>query len=134
MSTRSNYWSSSKFADWLRGTPKLKAGTAEAWNTWYKTAKTKKVRYWLAEKGLRYLQDFVNWPMDLFSDMRHYINNRWISKTHALTSTLKRGQWYEFETRLLHSAFDELLDFVEIEQAGMHILCSDDASKKYKMP
>lgn len=26
------YWSCTKFADWIRGTPKLLAGTAEQWN------------------------------------------------------------------------------------------------------
>jgi hypothetical protein len=29
-----NYWSCSKFADWLRGMPKLEAGTIEEWNAW----------------------------------------------------------------------------------------------------
>lgn len=116
---RANYWSSTKFADWLRGTPKIQSGTAKEWNAWEKGAKAMKVRYWLAEEGLDYLQDFVNWPLDRLRDIRHYIDNRWISKTHALTSTLKRGQWYELDTRLLHSVFDELVDFVEIEQASI---------------
>ena len=33
-----NYWTCSKFADWLRGTPKLGAATAEEWRDWHKTA------------------------------------------------------------------------------------------------
>lgn len=44
------YWSCSKFADCLRGTPKIHSGTAEEWNGWEKTAKVKKERYWLAEE------------------------------------------------------------------------------------
>lgn len=131
---RYNYWSCSKFADWLRGTSKPRAGTSQEWKDWHKAARAKKIRYWLAEDGLDYLQDFVNWPLDRISDIRRYINNRWISKTHALTSTLKRGQWHEFDTRLLYSAFDELVDYVEIEEASMHIICSDEDSKKYKTP
>lgn len=38
---RRDYWSCTKFADWLRGTPKLKAGTVEEWNAWEKVARTK---------------------------------------------------------------------------------------------
>lgn len=131
---RSNYWSSTKFADWLRGTPKIRSGTTKEWNAWKKTAKAKKVRYWLAEEGLKYFQNFVYWPIDCIRKTRYYVKNRWITRTHALTSTLDRGQWYDFDMRLLYSIFDELVDFVEIEQAWMHVVCSEEASKKYKIP
>jgi len=53
--------------------------------------------------------------------LRNYVRNRWIDKTHALTSKLKRGQWYDFDERLLHCMFDGLVDFVECE-AGMRSL------------
>ena len=33
---RSHYWTIGKFADWLRGTPKLKCGTSEQWDAWEK--------------------------------------------------------------------------------------------------
>jgi len=33
---------------------------------------------------------------------------------------------------LLHSAFDELVNFVEIEQAWMQVVFSDEDRKKYK--
>lgn len=130
----SNYWSCTKFADWVRGTPKILAGTEKEWRAWKNIAKKKRVRYWLAEEGLDYLQKIINWPRNRLKDARHYIVNRWISKTHALTSTLKKGQWHEFETRLLYSTFDSLVDFVEIELAWFHMACSDEAYKKYKTP
>ncbi len=131
---RSNYWSCTKFADWIRGTPKIAAGTAEEWNAWEKTARAKKVRYWLAEDGLDCLQNLVNWPRNRIQDTCHYIDNRWVSRTHTLTSNLKRGQWHEFETRLLHSAFDALVNFVEIEQAWLYVSCSEEGRKKYRFP
>jgi hypothetical protein len=131
---KSNYWSCSKFADWLRGTIKPLAGTAEEWNAWEKTAKAKKIRYWLAEEGLDHLQNFVRWPANRISDVRCYINNRWITRSHALTSNLKRGNWYDFDTRLLHAVFDELVNFVEIEQAWKLVICSEEELKKYKTP
>lgn len=130
----SNYWSCTKFADWVRGTPKIGAGTEQEWRAWENIAKTKKLRYWLAEEGLDHLQNTINWPRNRLRDIRHYIDNRWISKTHTLTSNLKRGQWHEFETRLFYSTFDSLVDFVEIELAGFNMVCSDEAYKKYKTP
>ena len=66
---RSNYWSCSKFADWIRGTKKLGAGTAEQWDEWTAAAQMKhNFRYWLAEEGLDYLQTFVHFiPDKLYS-------------------------------------------------------------------
>lgn len=129
---RYNYWSCSRFADWLRDTDKPLCGTKEDWEIWKKAAKIKQIRYWLAEEGLDHLQNFINWQMDGIQNIRFYIRNRWMTKTHALTSNLKRGQWHEFEDRLLHSAFDELVNFVETEQAWMNAICSE--TKKYVIP
>ena len=129
-----DYWSCTKFADWLRGTTKPLAGTAEEWNAWGKKAKAKKIRYWIAEEGLDHLQDFLYWPLNRIRDLRYYINNRWTHKIHALTSNLARGQWYDFDIRLLHSSFDELVNFVEIEEAWMLMVCSEEDRKKYKIP
>lgn len=130
---KSNYWSCSKFADWLRGTPTLSSGTAEEWNNWEKTAKEKPFRYWLAEEGLGYLQNFITWPANRIKAMRCYANNRWLAKSHALTSCLKRGKWYDFDTRLLHAVFDELVNFVEIELAWVFIISSEKESNKYRI-
>jgi hypothetical protein len=127
-------WSCSKFADWLRGTPKLSSGTSEEWRAWKKQAKTKKFRYWLAEEGLDYAEGFILWPFNRIDDIRCYIKNRWVSKSHALTSNLKRGNWYDLDTRLLHAVFDELVNFVEIEQAWKLIICSEEDHKKYQVP
>lgn len=129
-----DYWSCSKFADWLRGTPKIPAGTAEEWNAWTKTAKTKKVRYWLAEEGLDLLQSLIYSPLTFMNSVRYYLNNRWISKTHVLTSNLKRGSYYEFDTRLLYALFDELVNFVEIEQAWQHVAWSKEEQSEYQIP
>ena len=123
-----------KFADWLRGTPKLLAGTAEEWDNWKKTAKVKKFRYWLTEEGLDYLQDFICWPINKIKAILNYINNRWVVKRHALTSTLKRGEYYDLDYRLLHAVFDELINFVEVELAWMCVVFSDEERKKYKVP
>ena len=38
---RSRYWSCTKFADWLRGTNKLDAGTSREWALWTLEAEKK---------------------------------------------------------------------------------------------
>ena len=131
----STYWSNTKFADWVRGTKKPFALTSTGWKDWKNDAKVAHpVRYWLAEDFLGALQDTLCWPAGKYRDVKHYINNRWVTKTHAMTSTLKRGKWYDFDTRLLNCMFDELVNFVEVESAWHHILWSDEARAKYKTP
>jgi hypothetical protein len=131
-----DYWTCSKFADWLRGTMKPGAATSKGWNEWKKEAQTKHpVRFWIAEEGLDKLQDIWCWIPDRINDVRYYINNRWVHQTHGMVShSLKKGQWHEFETRLLHSVFDQLVDFIEIEQAWHHAMWSEDTCKKYQTP
>lgn len=132
---RSRYFSCSKFADWLRGTPKLSAGTGEEWRDWKNSAKeSHPIRYWLAEEGLEYIQDFIMYPIDKLYSVKYWLVNRYVTKTHALTSTLKKGQWHEFDDRILYCLFDELVNFVEVEIAWKNIVCSKDAKKEYKSP
>lgn len=135
---RSNYWSCSAFADWLRGTPKLKAGTSKEWRLWKEAAKdTHPIRYWIVEEGLDAAQDFVNWPADRFHDVRYYINNRWVSRTHCLTAhprDIPRGEWRDVGNRFLPCLFNELVDFVEVEQAWHHCLWDREAREKYQVP
>jgi hypothetical protein len=61
MPSRANYWSCSKFANWLRGTAKPGAATSKGWREWKNEAqRSHPVRYWIAEEGLGYVQDFLN--------------------------------------------------------------------------
>jgi hypothetical protein len=135
---RSHYWTIGKFADWLRGTPKLKMGTSEEWDAWEDRAKAAHpVRWWIAEEGLDYLQKFVYYIPDKLNDVRYYINNRWVSRSHSLTAhprDIKPGQWQDVGNRFLPCLFNELVDFVEIEQAWHHCLWSDDAKTKFETP
>lgn len=84
---RSEYWCNSAFADWLRGTMKPGAETISGWETWRQQAKkAHPIRYWLAEEGLDHIQKFLWWPIDRLYDVKYYINNRWVTRTHALTA------------------------------------------------
>ena len=138
MAYHSQYWSCSPFADWLRGTKKLGAGTSEEWDEWTTAAKMKhNFRYWLAEEGLSHLQDFVYYIPNRLNDVRYYINNRWVSRSHSLTAhsrDIKPGNWCDVGNRFLPCLFNELVDFVEIEQAWHHCMWSDEAKTKFETP
>jgi hypothetical protein len=135
---RNNYWTCSKFADWIRGTAKLKCGTSEEWDNWTTTAKMKhSFRYWLAEEGLDILQKIVYWPTDKIYAIKYYINNRFITRTHALTAhprDVKPGQWCDVGNRFLPCVFNELVDFVEVELAWWQIAWNSEDRPKYNVP
>lgn len=121
MRNRTNHWTCSKFADWLRGTAKPVALTGDGWKTWKQESEKKyPIRYWIAEEGLDYLQNFLMWPIDKIYDIKYYIVNRWIDQSYALVAHpkhIKPGDWRDMDTRILYCLFDELVDFVEIEKA-----------------
>jgi len=104
---RSHYWTIGKFADWVRGTPGPGALTSEY-----------------------YIPDRLN-------DIRYYINNRWVSHSHALTAhprDIQPGNWSDVGSRFLPCMFNELVDFVEIEQAWHHCMWSDEAKTEFEVP
>ena len=133
-----NYWTCSKFADWIRGTTKLKCGTGKEWREWEEAAKARyPIRWWLAEEGLDKIQDVWCYIPERINDVRYYINNRWVTRTHALTAhprDIKPGEWRDVGNRFLPCLFNELVDFVEIEQAWHTCLWDDEARKKYSPP
>ena len=136
---RNHYWTCSKFADWLRGTAKPKAETGEGWRVWNKKAKAAHPwRYWLADEGLDILQTFFYWPTDKLYAIKYYINNRWVTRTHALTAhprDIKPGDWCDVGNRFLPCLFNELVDFVELELAWWHLVWEGpELRKKYNMP
>ena len=136
---RNHYWTCSKFADWLRGTAKPKAETGEGWRLWNKKAKAAHPwRYWLADEGLDILQTFFYWPTDKLYAIKYYINNRWVTRTHALTAhpkDIKPGDWCDVGNRFLPCLFNELVDFVELELAWWHLVWEGpELRKKYNMP
>ena len=136
---RNHYWTCSKFADWLRGTPSPGAMTSKDWKAWHKQAQAAHpVRYWLADDGLDYLQRFIFYIPDQLYAIKYYINNRFVTRTHALTAhpdDITPGTWCDVGNRFLPCLFNELVDFVEIELAWWNIAWSNtDERKKYQAP
>jgi hypothetical protein len=135
---RNRYWSCSKLADWIRGTTKGGAKTAEGWDEWEKRAKAAyPIRWWLAEEGLDHLQTIVFWPTDKLYAIKYYINNRWVTRTHALTAhprDIPRGEWRDVGDRILPCLFNELRNFVEVELAWWHLSWNSEDRHKYDAP
>jgi len=133
-----NYWTCTPFADWIRGTTKLKCGTGKEWAEWEKAAKAEyPIRWWIAEEGLDKIQNVWCWIPERINDVRYYVNNRWVSHSHSLTAhprDIKPGQWQDVGNRFLPCLFNELVDFVEIEQAWHHCIWSDESRTKFNVP
>ena len=137
--SRVNYWSCSKFADWLRSntgvTKKLTAGTSQEWAQW-KSDNAGKVGYWIAEELLDYIQDVFLFIPDVYHNAKVYVYNRWIDKTHYINTKLDKGKYYGFDTTLLHGIFEMLVDFVEVEKAQRQFSSRyfEGDKTKYKTP
>lgn len=127
--SRIHHWTCSKFADWVRGEKKPYALELHKWEEWRKEQKNKRpIRFWLSDTFLKHLQNFIHYPSDVYHSIKYYIRNRFITKTHYLKTGLKPGYWYDFDERILHAIFNELVDFVEIELAN---LSKWNETKKY---
>jgi len=74
--------------------------------------------------------------IDKIKDVRSYIRNRFITKSHAVITSLKKGSWHECEELMLHSNFQILVDYVEVQCAWMHITSDPGRQhlKKYGYP
>ena len=135
---RTHYWSCTKFADWLRGTPKPDAETGPGWVDWRREAKTAHpVRYWLAEEALDGVQRAIYFIPDRLYDVKYYINNRFVSRTHGLTAhprDIRPGTWCDVGNRFLPCLFNELVDFVEVELAWKNVAFDRAAREKFKPP
>ncbi len=128
--TRIHYWNCGKFADYIRGSKKPYAlGWAE-WDEWHVNASKKHpIRYWIVETGFKKLQDIFHYPTDLYYSIKTYVKNRWIDKCHLVNTGLKPGSYYDFDTKILHGLFYELVDYVEIELAHMNKWTSKNKNK-----
>ena len=135
---RVNYFSCSAFADKVRGTPKPSAATSKEWNAWRRQAKhAHPIRFWLAEEALDNVQNVLNFIPDKIDDLRYYVNNRFCSRTNSLTAhprDIEPGTWCDVGNRFLPCLFNELVNFVEVEKAWMHVAWNQETAKEYKLP
>ena len=115
-----------KLLNWIRGCDKPEAATMKEWREWQEMAKSKHpIRFWIVEEGFDHIKYFVMWPINRLYNIKYYIVNRFITKTHTLQSHLKKGEYWDLDTRMLHCMFDELVNFVEIDKAWMRVMWGD---------
>ena len=135
----SRYYQGSKFFKWLRKKVfKIEKPVALGWgewDTWEEELKSKRpVAFFFTETLPEWIQWIPNHSIEYLSDLRIWISN-YLDNTHGLSSTLKKGQYHEFNTRLLHSAFDSFADFVECEEAHSHVAWANkEEAAKYNIP
>ena len=136
--TRGSYWSNSALAGQIRswaGYAKPEAATWEEWEEWRHKVETEhKFANWLTEEFLDTVQDVVMFPYDVWDSIRIYIRNRFIDRLHLLDTKLPRGEYRDFDTRLLHAAFEGLVDFIECEKAWMAVVFDKEKAKQYGYP
>jgi len=135
---RKEYWSNTKFADFIRGIEKPKAATMQEWNKWDAVSKTlSPFRFWMAEELLDNIQKAIYYIPDKISEAMYYINNRWVMKSHALTAhknDIKPGEWQDLGDRFLLCLFNELVDYVEIRMAYKTIYSEKAKMERFKPP
>lgn len=133
---RSRYWSCSKLSEKILGVKKPMALTSDGWDSWRREMKKERpIRFWLSNSALDALQNLVFWIPDQYQRLRVYFMNRFISKSHCLTSNkqlISPGSWCELGDRIAPCVFSELVDFVEIDLAQNYMFWFNEESKAFK--
>lgn len=132
-----NYIIAIAFPEWLKTKLKIspnKSKTPEGYKEYESWLKNNHpLMYWFEYSLCDKLQDFVCYPYELFSSVRYYLKNRFITKTHYMKTGLPVGEWFDFDTRLFHSIINEFKIYVEEEVAYMSkMLASDEVKLKAK--
>lgn len=124
-------WSESKLSEFILGEPKPKIFGVNEYQEWCQDLKNRKrIRFYFSEDFLDDLQDFIYYPFSLILKIKHYILNRFIYKTHTLSSSLKKGEYHSFEDKVLYCLFDSLVDYVEKVKAYNYLVCMSDEEFK----
>lgn len=109
--------------------------TWKGWNEWEtKVKKERPVAYFLTDTLPKILEKPAEWLIDPILEVKYYIMNRFVQKSHLIKTNLKPGQYYEVDTLIVEGLITELIDFIEIESAWMVCGFDKEAAKKYGMP
>ena len=135
----SRHYSSSKVFYWIREKIfKIEKPSSLGLGQWKKwdddLKKSRPFAFFMTET----LPDWLEWipshSVDYINNIRYYVSNR-VNASHRLDSSLTKGKYHEFSNRMLYSAFDSFIDFIETEEASMHIAFKNkEERKKYKVP
>ena len=113
------FWTSSKFADWVRGTKYPYSAGFDEWDDIRDKARAAHpIRYWLAETLLDWIQDVVYYIPDKCHSIRCYCRNRFINRVHLIDTKLPPGTWQDTDTRILYGVMEALVFYVEVDCAA----------------
>lgn len=137
--SRGSYWSSGAVANWIVHTftdiQRPASATMLEWRRWHADFKTRyPIVYWVVEDFFDSTQNAFMWTGDMLDDIRYTLYNRFVAQPHVLHTRLKKGQYYEVDTRMLHGLFETLVDFIEVEKAWHRVAWDQEARAKYKLP
>jgi hypothetical protein len=133
------HYSSSNVVNWLRDRVfRIEKPTALSWGQWDvwedELKKSKPVAYFFTEVLPDWIEYIPKYTIDYVYDAIYYIRNR-LEGSHRLSSELKKGTYHELSSRLLHSCFDSYVEFIEVEEANMHVaFSSKEDREKYNVP
>lgn len=119
---RGTYWDCTDFSNWVQGKvgmiPKPFSATSKGWREWKEAnMKSHPTWYWITEEGFNAAQDIVYFPYDVYMNFYYWFRNAYITKPHVINTGLKKGQWYDTDTRMMAGLFNIVVEFVEVEKA-----------------
>lgn len=133
------HYQNSTPAKWLRTKVfKIEKPYALEWGKWDDWKEETKKKHPIGFFFTETLPDIIEWipehSIDYVDKARYYVVNRF-NNSHCLTSTLKKGSYHEFSERMFYSLFDSFVNFIETEEAYMHVSFSkEEDRKKYNIP
>lgn len=112
-----------RFSHWLHFQPPG-AMTSKGWRLFRKEFREKApIRYWFTNDFRHKVTLPIRWK---YEAIRNWIRYRTYDRYHVVNTGLPPG-YYGVEKRLLHSSFNLLKDFVEVEMAWRTYWWSDEA-------
>lgn len=128
-----HYQSKAPF-NWLRTKVfKIEKPYALGWNLWDEwditTKREQPIGYFFTETFPKWLEWIPEHSIDYLHSFRYTVIN-WFEGSHRLNSTLDKGKYHEFSERMLYSLFDSYVDYIEIEEAHMHVVFAEKAVRE----
>ena len=111
-------WTHSEFCNKLRGTPLPQWGTSKEWKEWKEKAqKDHPFRLWLVDTAIYSIEKIIRYPGLKIIDLKYKYKTYFTDRKDILTSNglLKRGEWYDLDTRIEICVFESFKNFMERE-------------------
>lgn len=116
-----------RFDAWMAYNPPG-ALTSTGWRLFrYEFKHAAPIRYWIKHIAKRKYYLPIKWKYRKVAD---YLRYRLINRYHVVKTGLPPG-WTDVDSKMLHTCFTMLVDFVEVEKAWHHYVWSDDCKMSW---